>query len=115
VTQTEKLLACAHCARPVREREADDLGWRYWSDGRNLHLICPLCAHREFAPDDRERRSPLARQLAPPTADVAPLGRPVSTRLHGGSSGSKHKKGCNRTPPSLGLKQRQPVLLPGST
>jgi hypothetical protein len=51
VTQTEKLIARANCDRPVREREAEDLGWRYWSDGRNLHLICPLCAHREFAPD----------------------------------------------------------------
>lgn len=48
MAQTENLVACANCARPVREKEAEALGWRYWSDGRDLHLICPLCAHREF-------------------------------------------------------------------
>jgi len=47
VTQTEKLLECANCSRPVREADAEDLGWRYWPDGRDLHLICALCAHRD--------------------------------------------------------------------
>jgi len=42
MTQIEKLIACANCARPAREKEAEDLGWRYWSDGRHLNLICPL-------------------------------------------------------------------------
>jgi hypothetical protein len=44
----EKLVTCANCGRPVREADAEGLGWRYWSDGSALHLICPLCAHREF-------------------------------------------------------------------
>jgi hypothetical protein len=51
MTQTEPLIHCANCARPVREDDAKDLGWRYWSDGRDLHPICPLCAAREFGPD----------------------------------------------------------------
>jgi hypothetical protein len=51
MTQTDKLIACANCARPVREDDAETLGWRYWSDGLDLHLICPLCARREFAVD----------------------------------------------------------------
>lgn len=38
--------------RPVREEDAEDLGWRYWSDGvGELHLFCPTCAEREFAAD----------------------------------------------------------------
>jgi hypothetical protein len=44
-------MACVNCGRPVREADAEDLGWRYWSDGRDLHLICSLCAHRELPPD----------------------------------------------------------------
>jgi hypothetical protein len=51
VTHSEKLIACANCARPVRENEAEDLGWCYRSDRRHLHLICPPCAHREFGAD----------------------------------------------------------------
>jgi hypothetical protein len=66
VPQTEKLIACANCARPVREKEVEDLGWRYWSDGRDLHLICPLCAHREFDADAPSSSSPGgSRQLGP--------------------------------------------------
>jgi hypothetical protein len=48
---TERLVECASCRRPVREADADELGWRYWSDGRGLHLICALCAHRGLRPD----------------------------------------------------------------
>jgi hypothetical protein len=44
-------VTCSNCGRHVREPEAESLGWRYWSDGKELHLICPLCAHREFRPD----------------------------------------------------------------
>ena len=51
VAQTEPLLACANCSRPVRERDAESLGWRYWSDGIDLHLICALCAYREVRAD----------------------------------------------------------------
>ena len=35
--QTDKLITCANCARPVREGDAKDAGWRYWSDGIDLH------------------------------------------------------------------------------
>jgi hypothetical protein len=35
-------------ARTEREADAKDAGWRYWSDGLDLHLICAVCAHREF-------------------------------------------------------------------
>ena len=50
MTQTDKkLVHCPNCARPVREAEAEGLGWRYWIDGRELNLICPLCAHRQFS------------------------------------------------------------------
>ena len=51
VAQTQKLIECTNCGRPVREADAEELGWRYWSDGLDLHLICSLCALREFRPD----------------------------------------------------------------
>jgi hypothetical protein len=51
VAQTEKLIECANCGRPVHKAEAKAAGWRYWSDGIDLHLICALCAHREFRHD----------------------------------------------------------------
>jgi hypothetical protein len=51
VTQTDIIIMCANCSRPVREADAEQAGWRYWSDGLDLHLICSLCAHREFRPD----------------------------------------------------------------
>jgi hypothetical protein len=51
VTQTDPLVECANCRRPVRETDAEALGWRFWSDGIDLHLICALCAYREFRPD----------------------------------------------------------------
>ena len=51
VTQTEPLIVCAKCGRPCREAETKEAGWRNWSDGTDLHLICALCAHREFRPD----------------------------------------------------------------
>lgn len=51
--QTEMLL-CANCSRPVRKSEANDAGWRYFSDGAGeLHPFCGLCARREFHPDAR--------------------------------------------------------------
>jgi hypothetical protein len=51
MAHTQKLVECANCGRPIREADAEDLGWTYWSDGVDLHLICALCAHREFRPD----------------------------------------------------------------
>ena len=57
--QTEPLLECANCSRPVRERDAESLGWRYWSDDVDLHLICALCAHREFRLEAPESTAPL--------------------------------------------------------
>lgn len=51
VPQTDILIECANCGRVGHEAAAKEAGWRYWSDGVDLHLICPLCASREFAPD----------------------------------------------------------------
>jgi len=39
---------CAECGRRVIEHEAILEGWRYWSDGEELHAVCPECAEREF-------------------------------------------------------------------
>ena len=45
MTQTEKTLRCVGCLRTIREGEAKAAGWFYWTtDGRNLHLVCSLCA-----------------------------------------------------------------------
>ena len=51
MTQTEVMITCANCGRPCREADAKEAGWRYWSDGIDLHLICALFAYREFRPD----------------------------------------------------------------
>jgi hypothetical protein len=52
VTQTDILITCANCGRPVRESDADALGWRFNSDGvGELEPFCGLCAHREFRDD----------------------------------------------------------------
>jgi hypothetical protein len=51
VKQTEKLVECANCQRQVRQADVEELGWWYWSDGIDLHLICSLCAYREFRGD----------------------------------------------------------------
>lgn len=49
---TEILIECANCRRPVREADAEDLGWRYYGDGLGeLVPFCSLCIHREFRPD----------------------------------------------------------------
>ena len=51
VTQTNILIECAKCGRVGREADAKRAGWRDWSDGTTLHLICALCAYRRFRPD----------------------------------------------------------------
>ena len=51
VTQTDIVITCANCGRPGREADPKEAGWRCWSDGIDLHLICALCAYREFRPD----------------------------------------------------------------
>jgi hypothetical protein len=52
MTQTEPLIACANCDRPVREADAEALGWRFYSDGvGELHPCCGLCIRQEFAAD----------------------------------------------------------------
>ena len=48
-------LTCSNCARTIREAEAEAeaeaAGWRYRSNGvGDLHVFCPACAVREFAP-----------------------------------------------------------------
>jgi DNA-directed RNA polymerase subunit RPC12/RpoP len=77
MAHTQKLVECANCGRPVREADAEDLGWRYWSDGKDLHLICAHCAYREFQVDapasvlgsgsvtDAEARQPRRPPLGP--------------------------------------------------
>ena len=50
--QTDILIACANCGRPVRKADAKDLGWRFYSDGLGELLpFCGLCIAREFRPD----------------------------------------------------------------
>jgi len=45
-------LTCANCAGTILECDAQAVGWRFWSDGvGELHLFCPTCAYREFAPN----------------------------------------------------------------
>jgi hypothetical protein len=52
VPQTDVLITCANCGRPVHEADAKELGWRFYSDGvRELLPFCGLCIHREFRPD----------------------------------------------------------------
>jgi hypothetical protein len=52
VPQTDILITCANCGRPVREADAEALGWRFYSYGvGELEPFCGLCAHREFPPD----------------------------------------------------------------
>jgi hypothetical protein len=51
MTQTDKLVCCVECERRVRETEAKDAGWFYWSAGADLHLVCALCAAQRIAAD----------------------------------------------------------------
>jgi hypothetical protein len=51
VTHTEKTLECVECRRTIRDGQAKAAGWFYWSDGEDLHLVCALCAAREFSAD----------------------------------------------------------------
>ena len=45
-------LTCANCGARASEAEAEDSGWRYWSDGvGGLHAFCPTSAEREFSPN----------------------------------------------------------------
>jgi hypothetical protein len=48
MTQTEVLITCANCGRPCREADAKEAGWRYWSNGSDLHVMCSLCSYRDF-------------------------------------------------------------------
>jgi hypothetical protein len=49
---TDILIECANCGRPVRESEAEEAGWRFYSDGvGELLPFCALCTYREFRPD----------------------------------------------------------------
>ena len=51
MTQTDLLIACSDCERPVRESAAQDLGWRFYSDGLGeLRPFCALCARRGARP-----------------------------------------------------------------
>ena len=52
VSQTDVLITCSNCGRPVREADARELGWRVYRDGvGELLPFCGLCIHREFRPD----------------------------------------------------------------
>jgi hypothetical protein len=42
--QTDILIPCANCGRPVREADAEALGWRFYSDDvGELEPFCALC------------------------------------------------------------------------
>jgi hypothetical protein len=47
MTQTEKILTCVECRRSIREAEAKEAGWFFFTDGEAVHLVCALCASRE--------------------------------------------------------------------
>ena len=49
--RSDKILSCVECERSICESEAKAAGWFYWSVGVDLHLVCALCAAREFAAD----------------------------------------------------------------
>jgi hypothetical protein len=49
--QTDVLITCANCGRPVREADASNAGWRLCRNGGELVPVCSLCAYREFHPD----------------------------------------------------------------
>lgn len=52
MTRPDILIECANCSQPVHEADAEDLGWRFYSDGLGeLVPFCSLCAHREFRAD----------------------------------------------------------------
>jgi hypothetical protein len=51
MAQSNKILSCVECERSIRATEAKDAGWFYWPDGEDVHLVCALCAGREFASD----------------------------------------------------------------
>ncbi|HXH89377.1 MAG TPA: hypothetical protein VNI55_12320 [Gaiellaceae bacterium] len=47
-----KSLICANCSITILERDADDAGWRFYSDGvGELMPFCPVCIEREFRAD----------------------------------------------------------------
>jgi hypothetical protein len=50
--QTDVLITCVNCRRPVREADAKELGWHFYSgDVGELQPFCGLCILREFRPD----------------------------------------------------------------
>ncbi|HXH89413.1 MAG TPA: hypothetical protein VNI55_12505 [Gaiellaceae bacterium] len=45
-------LTCANCASTILQREAEEAGWRFYSDGvGELSPFCEVCSAREFAAD----------------------------------------------------------------
>jgi hypothetical protein len=64
VTEIAELLVCSNRGRPVPETDAEELRWRFYSDGVGaLHPFCPLCIRREFSAD-----APASRDLTPTSA-----------------------------------------------
>jgi hypothetical protein len=45
-------LICANCASTILQREAEEAGWQFYSDGvGELMPFCPDCIEREFRAD----------------------------------------------------------------
>jgi len=51
-----QLVICTECGQRVLEEAAEAAGWRYWSDGIDLHPFCAPCGAREFSPDAASSR-----------------------------------------------------------
>jgi hypothetical protein len=59
---TREPIVCTECHRRMLHEDAEAAGWRYFSDGINLHPYCVACAFREFGFEEllspRPRPSP---------------------------------------------------------
>ena len=52
MAEPEESLTCANCSTTIHEREPEDRGWRFYSDGvGELLPFCEVCSAREFAAD----------------------------------------------------------------
>ena len=50
-SRTETGYRASNCSSPILESETEAAGWRYWSDGFDLHPFCAACHARKFSPD----------------------------------------------------------------
>jgi len=55
MAEPEESLTCATCSSTILQREAEEAGWRFYSDGvGELMPFCPDCIEREFRADARD-------------------------------------------------------------